>query len=156
MREPCKQEWYNPSQDAAWRVERPGPAPFKRATPWFRLPSGNTANKVIIDVAHTWHIKGIGCDFAASAIVLCARKGLFGFRTLEKQLDVAYGEFMQYCARSHKTTSIRTWSTKPLMGMANLRSFPSTIQGKGYDTGIVSLWLSDFLHNKDRFCFLDL
>ena len=135
--------------DAMWRVERPGPSPFKRATPWFRMPSGQSPHKAIIDVAHTWHTKGIGVDFTASSIALCARKGLFGHQTFEKQLEVAYGEFMQYCARSHKTTSIRNWTTKPLLGMANMKSFPTTISGKGYDTGIVSSWLSDCLHNKD-------
>lgn len=149
------QEWHDPTPQAAWQTaaERPGPRPFKiGGCPFLRLPGGHEPCKAIIDVAHTWHIKGIGCDFTASAIMRCVRKSLFGpFRRggLEGCLEAAYAEFMKYCTATGKTTGVRAWSKLSDLGMTSQKDFPSTISGKGYDTGLVAAWLGAFLAEKD-------
>ena len=149
------QDWHDPTREAAWQTEaeRPGPSPFRAGGCAFEsLPAGRDPCKAIIDVAHTWHIKGIGCDFTASAIMLCARKGLFGpcgRGKLERCLEAAYTEFMKYCTATGKTTGVRGWSKLTDLGMTSQKDFPTTISGKGYDTGLVAAWLGAFLEEQD-------
>lgn len=114
------EEWHDPSQNAAWQRQdhRPGPWPFKPGgSPFFLYPGGSNPTRAIIDIAHTFHIKGVGCDFVASALALCARKGLFGQGTFDYKLQVAYYIYMQYCTATKKTTSIRQWSNIGDLGM---------------------------------------
>lgn len=139
------QDWHDPIS-GAWTTERPGDCPFKvEGSPFFRLPGGRNPARALVDPAHTWHIKGIGCDFVASAIVLCARRGLFGHGVLNVNLDKAYRLFMEYCATTRKTTAIKPWSHHREFGMTTQKSFPSTVAGKGFDTGLVASWLCSFL-----------
>lgn len=146
------QDWHNPSRSAPWQTEpeRPGPSPFKRCgTPFSRMPDGLNPEKAIIDIAHTFHIKGIGVDFCASALVLCARKGLFGPGKLDSQLEKAYGLFMDYCQARGKTTSIRHWNSIRELGMTSQKDFPTSISGKGFDTAIVCGFLGEFLAEQE-------
>lgn len=146
------EEWHDPSQNAAWQRQdhRPGPWPFKPGgSPFFLYPGGSNPTRAIIDIAHTFHIKGVGCDFVASALALCARKGLFGQGTFDYKLQVAYYIYMQYCTATKKTTSIRQWSNIGDLGMTSQKDFPTTVSGKGFDTGIVCGFLEAFLAEQD-------
>lgn len=136
------EEWHDPSQNAAWQRQdhRPGPWPFKPGgSPFFLIPHGRNPAKAtaIIDIAHTFHIKCVGCDFVASALALCARKGLSGQGTFDYKLQVAHYIYMRYCTATKKTTSIRQWSNIGDLGMTSQNDFPTTVSGKGFDIGIL-------------------
>lgn len=81
--------------------------------------------------------------------MLCARKGLFGGGTLVDQLSVAYALFMEHCVTMHKTTAVKHWGHYRELGMSSLKAFPTSIAGKGYDTGLVASWLTELLHGQD-------
>lgn len=145
------QDWRNPRRDAVWQTEaeRGGPSPYKAGgSPFDSMPDGQNPKKAIIDCAHTFHIKGIGCDFCASGLLLCARKGVFGAGKLDDQLKQGYELFMRYCHAKGKTTSIRHWDGIQELGMGTQKQFPTTISGKGFDTGIVCGFLGNILAEK--------
>ena len=145
------QDWYDQSADAAWRHERPDVLPFKGGMhPFFPLPGGGDPRNILIDVAHTFHIKGVGVDFCASAVVMMCRKNMFGRQgrghaSLDVLIHRAFSSFMEYCYANHKTTGCRPWSTRHQLDMSSNNSFPGTISGKGHDTGLVCSWISVFL-----------
>ena len=83
-------------------MERPGPSPFRPGgNPFSRMPNGSNPEMIHPDVAHTFHIEGVGVSFVASGIVMCSKKGLFGDdRSLEKRLESAYSNYgMVHCQR---------------------------------------------------------
>lgn len=143
-------DWWNQKADAPWKLERPGASPFKsRDCPFFDLPHGDDPTKIFTDVAHTFHIHGVGVDFAASSVVLCCRKGLFGTGKLDACIYRAYCAYIEYCAKFKKTTACKPWNGHDDLGMANNNDFPSSIKGKGFDTALVCSWVSVFLESQD-------
>lgn len=106
------------------------------------------------DVAHTFHIEGVGVSFVASGIVMCCKKGLFGDdRSLEKRLESAYSNYMEWCSANGKVTACRPWDKKYVFDMASNNDFPESIAGKGYDTALCCSWLGHFLESQDCSCF---
>ena len=65
------QDWWNPSLEAERQRSHPGPDPFKsgRPSPFRQLPSAD-ASCILVDSAHSFHIKGFGVDWCASSIVM--------------------------------------------------------------------------------------
>ena len=146
MAGPEMQDWHDQSEGAAWRTERPWNPPYKHGgNPFFKYSHGQDPRNVMIDVAHSFHIKGIGCDFAASAVVLMGRKGLFGAGPIDAYVYRAYCRFMEFCHLTHRTTAVRPWSSRRQLDMTAVNSFPTSINGKGYDTALVCIWLGKAL-----------
>lgn len=104
---------------------------------------------ILVDIAHSFHIKGVGVDFAASLIVLGCRKNLWGAGSFDMKLERAYEEFIEHCATTRKNTTCGTWSRLKL-DMSTGNDFPSSVDGKGMDTAVVCAWLEVALSNKDR------
>lgn len=150
------QDWHDQSVDAAWRHERPGALPFKGGShPFFPLPGGDDPVNILIDAAHTFHIKGVGVGFCASAVVMMCRKHLFGrqgrgLTSLDVLIHRAFSAFMDYCYVNKKTTGCRPWTTKQQLDMSSNNSFPGTISGKGHDTALVCSWISVFLASQPQ------
>lgn len=137
------EEWWNFKRNAVWRSERPWHHPFKSwDCPFLDLPHGSDPGRILIDIAHTFHIHGVGVDFAASSVVLCCRKGLFGAGTLDSCICRAYYSFMEYCVAFKKTTACKQWMTHKDLDMANNNDYPTSIKGKGFDTALVCSWIS--------------
>jgi hypothetical protein len=142
------QDWWNPSLEAERQRSHPGPDPFKsgRPSPFRQLPSAD-ASCILVDSAHSFHIKGFGVDWCASSIVMGCRKGFFGRGSLDAQLERAYGEFQAFCAQQRKLTCCDHWS-KLKMDMTRNTDFPSSIAGKGFDTAVCCGWLEHFFQDK--------
>lgn len=142
------QDWWDPSIEAERQRDFPGPSPFKTGltSPLRYLPSCSPS-KILIDSAHSFHIKGFGVDWCASSIVLACRKGLWGGGSLDTKLERAYRNFQEYCVCYRKVTSCELWS-KVKFDMATNTSFPSSIGGKGFDTAICCGWLEHHLSQK--------
>ena len=113
------------------------------------MPGGPNPAQALVDVAHTFHIKGVGCDFAASAVVLMCRKGLFGCQKLDDCIYNAYAVYMEYCHTNRKKSACRPWTSKLAFDMSKVNSFPTDISGKGFDTSVVCGWISAFLDNQE-------
>ena len=118
---PLSQEWWNLGPDGTvrtWPKDHLPPNPFKRgekAALREMLPSGDNPCKIKIDIAHTYAICGYGKDDLASTLVfLAVRCNLWGDFGMEKQLDLAYGDFVTYCETRKKTTSILDFSKQEL------------------------------------------
>ena len=105
------------------------------------------ASCILVDSAHSFHIKGFGVDWCASTIVMGCRKGFFGRGSLDAQLERAYGEFQAFCAQQRKPTCCDHWS-KLKMDMTRNTDFPSSIAGKGFDTAVCCGWLEHFFQDK--------
>lgn len=115
--------------------------------PFLRLPSASPKS-ALVDTTHSFHIHGVGVDFAASFVVLAAEKGMWGGgRGIDKKLELAYRDFVEYCAIHGKTTRCGMWS-RLKFDMPRVNSFPSSVDGKGFDTVLVCQWLEAFLSNK--------
>lgn len=142
------QEWWNPSVEAESRRSFPGPDPFKPGvrSPFRRLPSCEPSS-ILVDSAHSFHIKGIGVDWCASCIVLGCFKGLWGQGSLDARLERAHKEFQEYCVRERRVTSCDVWSELKF-DMTTNRSFPLSIAGKGFDTAVCCIWLEDCFTHK--------
>lgn len=142
------QEWWNPSVEAESRRSFPGPDPFKPGvrSPFRRLPSCEPSS-ILVDSAHSFHIKGIGVDWCASCIVLGCFKGLWGQGSLDAKLERAHKEFQEYCVRERRVTSCDVWS-KLKFDMTTNKSFPLSIAGKGFDTAVCCIWLEDCFTHK--------
>ena len=78
------------------------------------LPMGHNPKYARVDAAHTWSIAGIGKDFCASTILLCARIGIFGQGSMEKCLNHAYNIFQSFLVKAGKYSSIDDFSHKTL------------------------------------------
>lgn len=142
----CVQDWHDQGRDAAWRSERPGPVPYKRGNnPFFVLPNGSNPKNILIDVAHTFHIKGFGVDFCASAVVLMCHKQLFGRDILDRNIYQAYCKFMSFIHATKKSTGCRPWMGRLQFDMATNNAFPTSISGKGFDTALCCSWIESFL-----------
>lgn len=190
------QEWWRLDDAAPWRLDRPGPSPFKRiGNPWSGLvPGADSPDRIKPDMVHTFHI-GFGQDLAASCIVWLARLGLFGNRPFDERLRSAYSCFREFCHTEKRYTSCDQWCLKKLKMTSKLNciiflfeprvwgkwllwiiwcisiccppmlsiyiynklypeklrtnDWPTSLAGKGHDTGVVCRWLEHFLRNTD-------
>lgn len=131
--------------EAESRRSRPGDDPFKDGlpTPFLHLPHAGP-EVILVDVAHSFHIKGVGVDFAASVIVLGCRKNLWGTGAFDAKLEQAYNQFLEFCTASKRSTTCGMWSMLKL-DMSSGNDFPTSLDGKGMDTAVVSAWLEDTL-----------
>lgn len=103
-----------------------------------------------VDVAHTFHIEGVGVSFAASALVMCCEKGLFGDEAaLGNRLQNAYSNFMGWCHDNGKTTACKPWEKIAVLDMSKNNDFPESLAGKGYNTALCCSWLGNFLDSQD-------
>ena len=142
------EDWYDPSAERDQLRSRPGPDPFKSGTPSpFRRLPGAIPERILVDTTHSFHIHGVGVDFAASFIVIGAKAGFWGRGGFNAKLRRAYADFMKHCADHGKTTHCGMWS-KEKFDMQNVTSFPLSVDGKGFDTVLVCEWLED--HFKDE------
>ena len=109
-------DWHVVTRDAEWRGSVGGRrrlSPFKtKRNPMMSIP-GMETQLILPDSCHCCHL-GWGVDFAASGLVLLAKRGFFGIGTLNTQLHVAYKQFMEWCSATRKTTGIDWWSVKKL------------------------------------------
>ena len=115
-------------------------------------------NHILIDLAHTYAIAGLGKDWLASVLVFVAvRCNIFGsMRRFEDQLDAAYSDFRQWCRLHQKATTIQDFGKTELKitSRSEIRSVsvcPPRLQqyprglGKGLDSTVVGAWLDDTL-----------
>lgn len=144
------QAWWDPSLAAETQRSFPGPDPFKRGqpSPFRQLPSCDPSC-ILVDSAHSFHIKGFGVDWCASCIVLGCLKGFFGNTSLalDARLEAAYREFQAWCVQERRVTSCDMWS-KLKFDMVRNTDFPASIGGKGFDTAVCSAWLEFFFQDK--------
>ena len=114
MKAPC-QDWHNPKSDARWRLDGPGPLPFKLGMPNSSVLSvaGTGAPKyVLLDYCHAYHL-GYGQDLGASAIVVLALMSYFGTdRALDSRLGNAFVWYSSWLKTSKKTSSLHDFSKK--------------------------------------------
>lgn len=104
----------------------------------------------MIDLAHSFHMKGVGVDFVASGVVVMCEKGLFGNARLPQQMLQAYTSFMSWCKSKNLYSSCKPWDRLLDFDMSKLSDFPESIRGKGYDTGLGCKWLADILSSQAR------
>ena len=116
--------WYDMDADAPWRVERPGPSPFKREGNIFAgVPGASEPSSILPDIVHTFHI-GFGSDMVASMVVWLCELGKFGAtRSLDSRLQSAYTSFQQYCYDTKRHNSCDEWCMKKF----GMKSFPGLI-----------------------------
>lgn len=115
-------DWHIVTRDAEWRGSLWGQrrkSPFKRKrNPMLSIP-GVVAHRILPDSCHCCHL-GWGIDFAASGLVLLAKRGWFGHGVLDVCLHSAYKAFLQWVSANKKTTGIDWWSYKKLDMSSNL------------------------------------
>lgn len=142
------QDWFDFSEEAEARRLRPGPSPFKggERSPFLDLPSAGPRT-ILVDSTHSFHIHGVGVDFAASLIVMCCRKGMWGQGSFDSRLELAYDEYMGWCSSQGKTTACSLWSWRKF-DMSSTNDYPTSINGKGFDTVLVLQWLVAFMSDK--------
>ena len=109
------QEWWRLDDAAPWRLDRPGPSPFKRiGNPWSGLvPGAESPARIKPDMVHTFHI-GFGQDLASSCIVWLAHLGLFGNGPFDEKLRGGYSCFREFCHTEKRYTSCDQWCLKKL------------------------------------------
>lgn len=112
----AKENWYD-VKGALKRVRVRDPemaSPFKDdwRSPLRDLPTGDSAQYIRIDPAHTYAIDGIGKSFLASGIMILCHAGWFGHGSMDMKLSRAYAHFISYCEAYGKTTSITDFSYK--------------------------------------------
>ena len=112
---PCRRTGHNPRSGARWRLDGPGPLPFKPTLPNSSVLSiaGTGAPKyVLLDYCHAFHL-GYGQDLGASAIVVLALLSYFGTdRSLDSRLGNAFSRYTSWLKRSKKTSSLHDFSKK--------------------------------------------
>ena len=99
------QDWHVLSREAPWRAS----VGQRETTPLHRIrlvdtPGLQSPNNVYPDSCHCFHI-GWGKDLAASSIVLLAKKRCWPGRSLDKRMESAFGDFMEYANSCRKATS---------------------------------------------------
>lgn len=134
-------EWENPREDASWRTDSCD-LPFKGWAPLHQVPGGGyNPEHIRLDFLHVFHI-GYGMDAASSSIILLAKLGHFGdFRKLDDCLAEAFARFDLWCKGASHTTSIDEFSTQSFGMGKNGNTFPTSLGGKAYDTGLTMMWL---------------
>ena len=98
----------------------------------------------------------------SSVLVLLALLNHFGgARALDDRLSIAFTRFDMWCKATGRSTSMREWS-KQKFGMTQAgflvtcvsvscphpllrNTFPTSIGGKAYDTGLALAWVEDDL-----------
>ncbi|CAL1145148.1 unnamed protein product [Cladocopium goreaui] len=147
------QDWWRYDSDAPWKLaeNRPGESPFKpEGNPFAIVPGGDSPNRIRPDMVHTFHI-GFGVDLAASFVVWLCKLGKLGSngrprQSFDDKLSLAYSTFREYCHIHKRFTACDHWSMKKL-GMTSTNDFPTSLGGKGHDTGVVCRWLDSFLRS---------
>ncbi|CAK9113127.1 unnamed protein product [Durusdinium trenchii] len=144
------ENWYD-VKGALKRVRVRDPemaSPFKDdwRSPLRDLPTGDSAQYIRIDPAHTYAIDGIGKSFLASGIMILCHAGWFGHGSMDMKLSRAYARFISYCEAYGKTTSITDFSYKTFkLPQNSFNNYPQGL-GKGFDSGVVGAWLDAELH----------
>ena len=105
-----------------------------------------------LDPFHLFKV-GLGRDLVGSTIVVLARLSKFDFdpeqsRSIESRLNRAHNCFRLYCAASHRTPALRSFS-KYLMNCQDMFAYPWA-NVKGSDTVILLHWLLFFLRAQMR------
>ena len=107
------QEWHRFDLQAPWREGRPGPPPYKHHHPFWDVPGCKDPMRIKPDIAHSFHIHGVGVHFAASTIVWLAKLSVFGqFAKFNHALRAAYSNYMRYCDATGRFTACGEWSQR--------------------------------------------
>ena len=89
-----------------------------------------------IDILHTWNL-GIGGDLASSSLMSLAQMKLWGGRSIQARLDVAYESFSAWCAMNGKTANIKSFE----LGKFKMVTFLVLITGRPQNCGKCFLFL---------------
>ena len=97
---------------------RNGQAPscFKpdRRSPFRDLPSGDRAQFIKSDPAHSYAINGWGKDWISSSILVLAHLGIFGnYRNVGAKLRVGFDCFKTWCKEHKKQHPSRNSASRP-------------------------------------------
>ncbi|CAE7803502.1 unnamed protein product [Symbiodinium sp. CCMP2592] len=113
----CEQEdWYNSTSTSDIRqwtrdVIDEAEDPWKdELSPLRNIPGAEDPWRVRTDPVHTFHIQGVGSSTATSAIVLLSRLQLFAGRSTQDRLDAMYDNFIAWCSKAGKSTSLDGFS----------------------------------------------
>ena len=109
------QDWWQVGKDCptrSWTCTN-GPSPFKagQGGPMRSIVGLNAPHRARPDQMHVYAY-GYGKDFAASAIMLCCRMGVWPASSYQVRPDKGYESFRSWCSRMKKSTSLTGFNPK--------------------------------------------